>query len=80
MVSGNAHLTNYECVKYSSSLEDAQKNFQETIFRDAIKKDYCEKNGINILYISYKQLNDIEKILSDYFRDFKIKYDSDLNA
>ena len=58
----------FECVKYGGTWEDAQKNFQETIFRDAIKKDYCEKNGIKILYISYKDLDKVEEILSEYLK------------
>lgn len=55
------------------SKEKAQENFQETLFRDAIKKEYCEKNQIKILYISYKQLDEIESILSEYLKsDLKL--------
>lgn len=48
--------------------EKAQKNFQDLQLRDKIKKEFCEKNSINILYITYKQLDRIEEILEQQFK------------
>ena len=41
-----------------------EKGFKETCFRDKEKDIYCKKNNINLIRISYKDFNKIEKILS----------------
>ena len=50
------------------SEERAKINFEDTVFRDKIKKEFCENNSINILYITYKELDKIEKILEQQFK------------
>lgn len=51
-----------------TSKEQVLKNFQDLQLRDKIKKDFCENNHINILYITYKQLDKIEEILEQQFK------------
>lgn len=41
------------------------ENFKKTQERDLKKKKYCEENNIPIIYITYKQLNEIDEILSE---------------
>lgn len=38
--------------------------FITTKIRDTIKNIYCEKNGINLIRISYKDYNKVEEILN----------------
>lgn len=47
-----------------------QKGFKEYQDRDNKKYQYCKKNKINLLIISYKEDNNIEKILSQYLNKF----------
>ena len=42
------------------------KGFQETIFRDKIKEEYCLPQGINLLVIPYWEKDNIEQILTNY--------------
>lgn len=57
-------------VKYSKMSEEQKiKKFNDTVFRDVIKKEFCKNNQINILYITYKELDRIEEILSQQFKD-----------
>ena len=49
-----------EIPHYSSKLEDRQE-------RDRIKTRYCYKNNIRILRISYKSLNRMEQLITDFF-------------
>lgn len=39
--------------------------------RDAIKREYCQNNNITLLEISYKEFNDIDKILDSLLCDMK---------
>lgn len=56
-------------VKYAKMTEEQKINkFNGTVFRDKIKKEFCENNSINILYITYKELDKIEKILEQQFK------------
>ena len=43
------------------------KKLEYTIKCDKIKNDYCFKNNIKLLRISYKEYKNIDKILFDYF-------------
>lgn len=62
-------IQHYEAVCFGGiSEERAQSNFNDTVFRDAIKKEFCKNNQINILYITYKELDRIEEILSHQFK------------
>lgn len=47
------------------SKEKAKEKFKENQLRDAIKKEFCNKNGIKLLEITYKQMDEIEEILKD---------------
>lgn len=44
--------------------DQAQKNFEQTVIRDNIKTDYCYKNKIPLLRISYEELEDGQWIYS----------------
>jgi len=46
------------------TLETKTKNLQALQFRDKIKTDYCEMNGINLIRIPYTEFNNIEQILN----------------
>lgn len=59
----------YFAVSFGScDSEKALKNFQDLQLRDSIKKEFCKNNSINILYITYKELDRIEEILSQQFK------------
>ena len=66
------------CIEYDGIQHDEPvvhfgglESFIDTKIRDTIKNIYCEKNSINLIRISYKDYNKIEKIL-----DFKIQGES----
>lgn len=44
----------------------AEDKFNELKIRDEIKTKYCEKKGINLLRISYFEIKNIDKIISNY--------------
>ena len=43
------------------------ENFKNIQIRDTIKNNFCLKNNINLLRINFKQLKEVDNILSDYF-------------
>jgi very-short-patch-repair endonuclease len=49
----------FEPIEFFGGLED----FEKLKVRDSIKNDFCEKNKINLLRISYEDINIIDKIL-----------------
>jgi hypothetical protein len=42
-----------------------EKKFKEQQIRDKIKNEYCSKNGLKLIRINYKQLEQIEDILEE---------------
>lgn len=48
------------------SLEEANENFVSQIRKDNIKNDFCERNNIPLLRISYKEEKDLFNILNEY--------------
>lgn len=46
-----------------------EEKLAETILRDEIKNNYASTNGINLLRISYKDINKIEEILECKFKE-----------
>lgn len=50
------------------SIEKAEENFKNLQVRDSIKKEYCQKNGIQLLEIHYKDYKNIPIILSQFIR------------
>lgn len=55
--------------KSKENLERAKREFLEQVRNDKIKEDYCSKNNIGLLIISYKQLNKIEEVLADFLNN-----------
>jgi hypothetical protein len=60
------------CIEFDGELHykpveffGGQESFEKTQFLDGIKNDFCFKNNINLLRISYMQFNDINKILEN---------------
>jgi hypothetical protein len=51
----------FKPIKYFGGI----KKFKYQQKNDQIKRDYCQKNGINLLEISYKDFNRIEEILKE---------------
>ena len=45
------------------------KDFLKIVERDLIKTKYCSDNNIELLRISYLEINKIEKIMDNYFKD-----------
>ncbi len=45
------------------SREESAEKLKLTKTRDKIKKDYCKQNGIELIIISYKKINQIEEFL-----------------
>lgn len=63
------YLPNYNCcIEYDGEQHFRETNFhrdtlQERMNRDNIKNQYCKNSNINLIRISYKQYDNIEKIL-----------------
>jgi len=53
---------------WSKNKETNIKNFEDTLFRDSIKKKYCEDNNIPILYISYEEFNIVEDKILEFLK------------
>ena len=47
-----------------ASKEKAEKVFKDNLLRDSIKKEFCKQKGLKLIEITYKQINEIEQILS----------------
>lgn len=60
---GEQHFEPYH---FGSTLED----FEQTQINDGIKNKYCEDNNLNLLRISYKEINKIDEILDNYISQF----------
>lgn len=60
----------YEPIDFSSKLSDEEKlqQFKDNQTRDNIKREYCKLNNINLLEISYMQYDNINEILTEYFK------------
>jgi very-short-patch-repair endonuclease len=64
------------CIEY-----DGEQHFKEVSFfknnfeigkiRDSIKDEYCRKNSIKLIRISYLDINEVDKILNEHLSDFK---------
>lgn len=61
---GQQHYNPIECF-------GGKDRFEGQIKRDSIKKEYCNKNNIDLLEISYKEFNNIDEILSSFLYDTK---------
>ena len=54
----------YKPVQFGGcSMEEAIQNFERQQRHDKIKSDYCRDNGINLLSISYKEYDNLYKII-----------------
>lgn len=51
---------------------DNDEEYEIRHIKDNIKNKYCYDNKINLLRISYKQINNMEKIIKDFMNDIKI--------
>lgn len=60
------------CTFNGVSKEKAEETFKETQIKDKIKKDYCSKNKIPLLEITYKEINNIEEILTKKLIEFNL--------
>jgi hypothetical protein len=50
------------------SLTKAKKNFEKQKKRDQIKKDFCNRNNIKLIELSYEEIRTSDKnILKDIF-------------
>ena len=58
----------YEPVRFGGiSLENAKSNSEKQIRNDSIKKEFCERNGYNLLIIKFNDFLNIDTILFEYF-------------
>ena len=57
------------------SSEVAEKNFILQQRHDELKREFAKDNGFSLLEISYKDFENIEKILKDFFLTKKEKFD-----
>lgn len=65
-IDGEGH---FEAVRFNGmNIEKAEKNFKESQKRDFIKDEYCKKNNIKLLRISYIDINNenYKNILSSF--------------
>lgn len=57
----------YEPVEFGGiSIEKAEINYKKQIKHDKIKDNYCKLNNYPLLWISYKQFGEINKLVSDF--------------
>ena len=65
-VQGEQH---FRPVKFGGmSLKKAKKNFEKQKKRDKIKKDFCNRNNIKLIELSYEEIRTTDKnILKDIF-------------
>ena len=60
----------YEPVRFGGiSAEDAKSNFEKQIRNDNIKKEFCERNGYNLLIIKFNEFLNVDTILFNYFTE-----------
>ena len=60
----------YEPVRFGGiSAEDAKNNFEKQIRNDNIKKEFCERNGYNLLIIKFNEFLNVDTILFEYFSE-----------
>jgi hypothetical protein len=58
----------YEPVRFGGiSAEEAKSNFEKQIRNDNIKKEFCERNGYNLLIIKFNEFLNVDTILFEYF-------------
>ena len=58
----------YEPVRFGGmSLEEAKSKFEKQIRNDNIKKEFCERNGYNLLIIKFNEFLNVDTILFEYF-------------
>lgn len=59
----------YHPVKFSSSVKRGtpQERYEQTVYRDNIKTQYCIDNNIKLIRIPYTEFNNIEKIINKHF-------------
>ena len=65
---GKLLLIEYDGPQHFKAIDyfGGQKSLEETQIRDRIKDEYCQKNNIPLLRISYKQLKDMEELVKEF--------------
>ena len=61
-------IQHYKAIDYFGG----KKGHEEQVVRDNIKRQYCKDNNITLLEISYKEFNNINKILDSFLCDQKV--------
>jgi hypothetical protein len=67
----------FEMVPWSSSPEKNNIYFEKTLYRDGIKRKYCEDNKIPILYITYKENKYIKVKIEEFLKSVRRINDSE---
>jgi very-short-patch-repair endonuclease len=59
----------YDGIQHENIIEyfGGVEKYKERLIRDNIKNDFCKNENINLLRISYKNVNNVEKILKTVF-------------
>jgi hypothetical protein len=72
---GNPYLIEYQGQQHfkpitfgNISIEKATEVFQDSLVRDQIKREWSKSKGITLLEIPFTEFENIEEILSDYFK------------
>ena len=60
-------VQHFEPRNYKKDKKEQIKMFEEIVFKDNIKRKFCEERKINLLEISYWEFDNIEKILTKVF-------------
>ncbi|MCA9052120.1 MAG: hypothetical protein KDA89_25465, partial [Planctomycetaceae bacterium] len=60
-------MIEYDGIFHYEDILGNPKNFKLSQKRDKIKNSYCENNNMELIRIPYWKIDDIDKILSDYF-------------
>lgn len=64
------YLIEYDGIQHFKAIEyfGGKKAFEKSQYHDQLKNEYCEKHNIPLLRIPYWEFNNIEKILTNYFK------------
>ena len=67
-IDGNILLIEYDGPQHFKAINyfGGQKGLEETQTRDRLKDEYCQKNNIPLLRISYKQIKDMEALIKEF--------------
>lgn len=70
---GSLILIEYDGIQHfkQNCFNNTKKDFEEIKKRDNLKNEYCKKNNIALYRITYKDFNNIPKVLNEIFSEYE---------